>query len=1026
VSKMHRQNPAWKLAVTSAFALVVSACGADTRPATEVTSQSSALHNDPNRCVPGTPCKVELGLPPDIDAAGAPLRASHSVSLGDSVALQTSDGAPAPLLNTGEGTVDIGSRSIVGSIWTGGRVRVGSRAQVGAVWAGGKVSQENKAIVRGPVRKPTGSPATLSWSVTFPQQRKAGVELSHGRSAELTPGYYESLVVRQRATVRLKTGSYYFDTVTIAEKSSLVLDNTDGTVVLNIRQGLDHDGTLKTVGGAPSDALLVVFDRCDIRVAGALGATLVAPYADVTIGRGTYLGSFSAKTLEVQDDTILRFASLSKLGPAYAGLAIQTEAASDSVLPIPVPSPVGLTPEQFFEAQGAFVAALRDAQYRGPLVELPAHPELARAQDLTGSTVLAESPAPAAPPGSAEQSLPSAVARVNQAYPALASQAPPPRSPRRRACPLGGATTPPPPVSSQPRLSKRVDQGDPKNPDALLDPYWRAYGYFDAGQESGAPGGFFVRAGAGFSTGVVAFHHDVTILDVCVAALGSTGGGTRPSAEVADMCGQGLESQANARGPVAQARGSFKLNGVELPPFPLDGASGVRTDFCEDCASKLFPTDVGMTFGAFSINFNVGVDMKVPVSLGLEPNGVALTIAPMARAFLTARAGFGQGVKVSAQADLDVIRVDVPIETKLGWKIDQSPDTCAAVLQGGSSIQFRLTTLSGKVFAVLSISISTPVGTVERDIARIQVMSFPGFTYAPEKVRLFALPELPIVAFDPSQCQTGGLECTGSSVDFSGLRQGGQPRVIRSSPDYDHDDCPGQLVVEDSAPFALPDDSIYRQQLAVRVGWDNEHIDAARFPCADRRGRVTAFTYGQGQWTRHSAYEIRGLEESGQCGAVAVPLDNHDSVPRVLIKLRGKDIERVRIAAVGAVGCESLPLRVEQFAEPCSDCEPVTRSESFTYEDSLGGDSGERDVGGACAPGQHRVSYAARKASGDGHCEPCDSSHPNDPEVCKKRASAWLSDDVHDCRLKVHYGLSGVLSTSGTCSWTVQQEPDLD
>jgi len=68
----------------------------------------------------------------------------------------------------------------------------------------------------------------------------------------------------------------------------------------------------------------------------------------------------------------------------------------------------------------------------------------------------------------------------------------------------------------------------------------------------------------------------------------------------------------------------------------------------------------------------------------------------------------------------------------------------------------------------------------------------------------------------------------------------------------------------------------------------------------------------------------------------------------------------------------------------------VRYSRMIEVEGGLGGESSDRVYSDMCSPGYRRANYKVRKVAGSGgHCE-----------------GEWVSDDPHDCQVRVHFGVS--------------------
>lgn len=342
---------------------------------------------------------MSFEFPSGVDAEQLAISAKEGVHIGSGTQLLADDGASAAIA-TAAGTVHIEARSTVGTVLTPDHVFLGSGSTItGDLYATSTQIQDTGVT---PEPQTPGSPSVVSWNVTFPQEVGPQVNLEPDRSDTLEPGAYESLRVASRSTVKLSTGTYYFDSIQLEPDSVLEIDNTGGTVVINVRGNFTHRGRIVSLGAA-SDLLLVSLSNQRVEIGDEFDGTLVAPYAEISVARpssGAHDAQFFGRKVSLQGSVQLKATVAQATGPAIEALDATYEGSSDVPLPVPAPVFTSQTWEEWEAEQADFITALIDSNYSGELITLEPHPAGTEVQDasdytLPEGTVLTTRDAPA-------------------------------------------------------------------------------------------------------------------------------------------------------------------------------------------------------------------------------------------------------------------------------------------------------------------------------------------------------------------------------------------------------------------------------------------------------------------------------------------------------------------------------------------------------------------------------------------------------------------------------------------------------
>lgn len=399
---MIRSN--WRLAVPgSAFNLallgvVTAACS--TENGEILSSKTQAVTG---ACVRGQACEVTIDLPSGVNGEDLAISAKEGIVLGSGTVLSTGDGKFAGIASK-SGEVRVEASSTVGTVFTPDKVFVGGNSKVtGKLFAGSTEIQAGADVPA--AQAPMGSPNEVSWSVTFPPTSGANVNLEPDRTDTLAPGNYGSLRVASRSTLKLSTGTYYFDTMQLEPQSVLELDTTGGTVVINVLGGLTHRGRIISLG-APSDVLVVVHGQGQVEIGDEFDGTLIAPNAEVSVARptsGAHDAQLFARKVLLQGGVQLTATPASASGPAIDDLDADYTPSGDVVPPVPIPEYTGQSFEEWEAERAAFITALIEAGYNGPTIVLPPHPDATKVPEASDFAVpanatLTQRDAPAIPP----------------------------------------------------------------------------------------------------------------------------------------------------------------------------------------------------------------------------------------------------------------------------------------------------------------------------------------------------------------------------------------------------------------------------------------------------------------------------------------------------------------------------------------------------------------------------------------------------------------------------------------------------
>jgi hypothetical protein len=243
-----------------------------------------------------------LTLPFGTDASRFVLGANGSMQLGDRV--RASD----PIENMGNHGTQIGVDAQVGDIYSVSQITLRDRTTVnGSVFTTVPLSTTPASRVLGPVntRSVLTPASTLSLPANFPASGDVDVLLEPDQSAQLAPGRYRNARVKSRATLSLRTGTYFFESFGVIEpQARVVLDERQGPVIIFVNDPITFRGVVQSNLGQP-DWLIGVVGQGTVTIESSFQGTILAPLAAINLGTGelAHTGAFFARDVLAQPGT---------------------------------------------------------------------------------------------------------------------------------------------------------------------------------------------------------------------------------------------------------------------------------------------------------------------------------------------------------------------------------------------------------------------------------------------------------------------------------------------------------------------------------------------------------------------------------------------------------------------------------------------------------------------------------------------------------------------------------------------------
>jgi len=191
------------------------------------------------------------------------------------------------------------------------------RASVqGDIVSAGTVQRQTATVVSGQVIENSAiatSPLDC-FKPAFPATNAGNKPLEPGQVVQLQPGAYGSVTIKQNATLKLTSGTYYFESLSTEPQSILNANTSSGTLRIYVRSALTHRGKIVRSGGGPERLLIGYLGSAAVPIEQPLLATLVAPNAKVdlkALSGSLHAGAIFARQVELAPQTTFTRAAYS-------------------------------------------------------------------------------------------------------------------------------------------------------------------------------------------------------------------------------------------------------------------------------------------------------------------------------------------------------------------------------------------------------------------------------------------------------------------------------------------------------------------------------------------------------------------------------------------------------------------------------------------------------------------------------------------------------------------------------------------
>jgi hypothetical protein len=260
----------------------------------------------------GTTTTLSVAVPRGGTLASFVLAANGSLVLKDRAV------ASAPVSNVGTTGTTIGNDARAATIASLSKVTVLDRALVsGRIDTTTAVQASPSSHIGGPIdTRAIFSPFVIQrLQVSFPSAADVDVVLGPDTVASRPPGRYRHINIGTRSRLKVRSGTYYAETLAVEPQSILEIDERFGPVVIYVRRPFAFRGAVSS-NIVPPSPLIAVIDPGDIFVETSFSGTILGPNSRLILGgvdATTHVGSFFARDIEVRPGVKVQFKPSSAL-----------------------------------------------------------------------------------------------------------------------------------------------------------------------------------------------------------------------------------------------------------------------------------------------------------------------------------------------------------------------------------------------------------------------------------------------------------------------------------------------------------------------------------------------------------------------------------------------------------------------------------------------------------------------------------------------------------------------------------------
>jgi hypothetical protein len=252
----------------------------------------------------------QLVLPVPFRATQAVLSANGALVLGRGSSVRANargkdEGPYGEVSNLGEANTILAADASVGSLLSNAEVTLGEGVVVnGPLTAGGTLVVPSSAVLKGKVKTNTPISAVEPPLATVTFSVESAVDVPAGSTQNLAPGRYGETRVEAGGALSLSAGTYYMTSLSVPAGARLLLDETQGAVVVFVKSSFAFAGAEEQVG-SDGHVLIAAFGCEPTLLWAPFHGTVSVQNAWLSMiaPKQTFVGRFFADSIEVGADT---------------------------------------------------------------------------------------------------------------------------------------------------------------------------------------------------------------------------------------------------------------------------------------------------------------------------------------------------------------------------------------------------------------------------------------------------------------------------------------------------------------------------------------------------------------------------------------------------------------------------------------------------------------------------------------------------------------------------------------------------
>lgn len=209
------------------------------------------------------------------------------------------------------GYLEIGSLARVDDVWSAGNPWIRSQATLeGDLVASGNANLQTPVNIEGALIESGYVPEhDIDWALAFPSAQPGLMLEPQDPPVALSPGSFGNVTLKSNAQLYLESGVYYFQKLWLEPGAKILLDDSEGPVVIYVSNTLLSRGNILALDGEPN-VLIAYFGNQDVYLESDLTASVIAPSAKVVLGSGgprQFFGAFFAREVEIRSGVTVHY-----------------------------------------------------------------------------------------------------------------------------------------------------------------------------------------------------------------------------------------------------------------------------------------------------------------------------------------------------------------------------------------------------------------------------------------------------------------------------------------------------------------------------------------------------------------------------------------------------------------------------------------------------------------------------------------------------------------------------------------------